>query len=136
MVCNINRSITVGILTTLVMTLIIFIWLGPTKMREMNMTLGNLLLLMAVLLVISVSMDVFDQCYTVCESWSSSLKYGAFTVGLIYLFFNLFINRIPITQNTVLIFIINVILLALLHNVGCKYVHPQIEKTISILFIV
>ena len=47
---------------------------------------------MAVLLVISVSMDVFDQCYTVCNSWTSSLKYGVFTVALIYLFFNLFIS--------------------------------------------
>ena len=135
MVCNINRSITVGILTTLVMTLIIFIWLGPSNMKRMNMTVGNLLLLMAVLLVISVSMDVFDQCYTVCNSWTSSLKYGVFTVALIYLFFNLFISAIPITQKTVLLFVINVILLGLLHSLGCRYIHPRIEETFKVLIV-
>ena len=49
MACNLNRSITVGVLTALVMTLIIFLWVGPDRMKEMNLSTGNLVLLLAVL---------------------------------------------------------------------------------------
>jgi len=125
MVCNINRSITVGVLTALVMTLIVFIWVGPDNMRAMNFTTGNLLLLIATLFVISVSIDVFNQCYTKCNSLTSSLSYGFFTVAIIYLFYSLFIRHIEINERTIVIFIVNVLILAGLHGLTCRTIHSS-----------
>ena len=127
MVCNINRSITVGILSALVMTLIIFLWIGPDRMQEMNLTTGNLVLLLAALFVISVAIDVFNQCYTRCNSVTSSMAYGVFTVALIYLFFSLFVQRIPLNEQTVIIFVINVLILAGLHSLTCNAIHRELD---------
>ena len=123
MACNLNSSIAVGVLTALVMTLIIYLWIGPEKMEQMNLTTGNIVLLIAVLFVISVSIDVFNQCYTRCNSLTSSLSYGLFTAALIYLFFSLFVQRIPVSEQTVMIFIINVLILAGLHSLTCNAIH-------------
>ena len=128
MTCNLNRSITVGVLTALVMTLIIFLWIGPDKMQEMNLTTGNIVLLIAVLFVISVAIDVFNQCYTKCNSVASSLAYGVFTVALIYLFFSLFVQQIPLNEQTVIIFIINSLILAGLHSLTCNSIHREPES--------
>ena len=125
MACNLNRSITVGVLTALVMTLIIFLWVGPDRMQEMNLSTGNLVLLLAVLFVISVSIDVFNQCYTKCNSFTSSLSYGFFTVAIIYLFYSLFIRHIEINERTIVIFIINVLILAGLHGLTCRTIHSS-----------
>ena len=135
MACNLNRSITVGILTALVLTLIIFIWVGLDKMEQLNLTTGNIVLLIAVLFVVSVSIDVFNQCYTSCNSLTSSLSYGIFTTAIIYLFFSLFIQRIPVTQQTLLIFIINILLLSGLHTLTCNVIHKKRESMERVLYI-
>ena len=125
MACNLNSSIAVGVLTALVMTLIIFVWVGPDKMERMNLTTGNIVLLIAVLFVISVSIDMFNQCYTTCNSFTSSLSYGVFTAALIYLFFSLFVQRIPVSEQSVIIFVINILILAGLHSLTCNAIHRK-----------
>jgi hypothetical protein len=139
MACNLNRSITVGVLTALVMTLIIFLWIGPDRMERMKMTTGNIVLLLAVLFVISVAIDVFNQCYTKCNSVSSSIGYGFFTVALIYLFFSLFVQKIPATTDTFIVFVINVLILAGLHSLTCNAIHrtrtPLTSETQSIILV-
>jgi high-affinity Fe2+/Pb2+ permease len=131
MACNLNSSIAVGVLTALVMTLIIFVWIGPEKMERMNLTTGNIVLLIAVLFIISVSIDVFNQCYTRCNSLTSSLSYGVFTTALIYLFFSLFVQRIPVSEQSVIVFIINVLILAGLHSLTCNAIHKKSNENMD-----
>ncbi len=118
--CNINRSINVGLLTTVVMAVIIMLWVGIDNIKRSSLKIQHIVLLVAILLVISVSMDYFNQCYTVCDNMKSSLMYGAFVVGLIYLFYSIFFQPIPLSMNNGLIIGINVILLSMLHNITCR----------------
>jgi hypothetical protein len=123
MVCDINRSITVGMLTTVVMAVILVLWFGYDKIRNSNITASQLFLIVALLFVIGTSMDYFNQCYTVCDDTKSSLTYGVFTVALIYAFYSLFIRRIPLNGQNVGLFGLNVLIISLLHNVTCKMSH-------------
>ena len=120
MFCNINRSINVGLLTTVVMAVIIILWVGIENIKNSSITIPQVVLLVAVLFVISTSMDYFNQCYTVCDNMKSSLVYGVFVVALIYLFYSLFITPIKLNMNNAIIIMVNVLLLSLLHNVTCK----------------
>jgi hypothetical protein len=118
--CNINRSINVGLLTTVVMAVIIMLWIGIDNIKRSSLKIQHVVLLVSVLLVISVSMDYFNQCYTVCDNMKSSLTYGVFVVGLIYLFYSLFFEPISINMNNGLIIFVNIVLLSMLHNVTCR----------------
>jgi ABC-type uncharacterized transport system permease subunit len=118
--CNINRSINVGLLTTVVMSVIMVLWIGIENIKNSSITIPQVVLLVAVLFVISTSMDYFNQCYTLCDNMKSSLIYGVFVVALIYLFYSLFITPIKLNINNGVIVLVNVILLGMLHNVTCK----------------
>ena len=118
--CNINRSISVGLLTTVVMAVIIILWVGIENIKNSSITLSQVFLLVTVLFVISTSMDYFNQCYTVCDNMKSSLVYGVFVVALIYLFYSLFITPIRLNMNNGITIIVNILLLSVLHNVTCK----------------
>jgi hypothetical protein len=120
MICNINRSINVGLLTTVVMSIIMILWIGIDNIKNGSTTIPQVVLLVAVLFVISTSMDYFNQCYTVCDNMKSSFIYGAFVVALIYLFYSLFITPIKLNMNNGVIVLVNIILLGLLHNVTCR----------------
>jgi hypothetical protein len=120
MICNINRSINVGLLTTVVMSVIIVLWIGIDNIKNSSITIPQVVLLFTLLFVISTSMDYFNQCYTVCDNMKSSLTYGIFVVALIYLFYSLFIIPIKINMYNGTMVLVNVLLLSLLHNVTCK----------------
>jgi hypothetical protein len=120
MICNINRSINVGLLTTVVMSVIMILWIGIDNIKNSSITIPQVVLLVAVLFVISTSMDYFNQCYTVCDNMKSSIIYGIFVVSLIYLFYSLFITPIKLNMNNGVIILVNVLLLGLLHNVTCR----------------
>ena len=120
MVCDINRSVSIGILTTIVMFVILILWIGIDTLKKNNINASTILLIVAVLFVISTSMDYFNQCYTICNDFKSSLTYGTFTVAIIYAFYSLFIKLIPINWENITLFIINVFIISLLHNVTCK----------------
>jgi hypothetical protein len=123
MVCDINRSISVGLLTTVVMSVIIVLWVGYNNIKNSNINASQILLLVALLFVIGTSMDYFNQCYTTCDDTKSSLLYGVFTVAIIYAFYSLFIRKIEFNGNNVGLFALNVLIIALLHNVTCSMSH-------------
>jgi len=54
------------------------------------------------------------------------------------IFFSLFIERIPMSEQTVIIFIINVLILAGLHSLTCNAIHrePQREQQVEELVFV
>ena len=123
--CDINRSITVGMLTTVVMSVILVLWIGYDRIRNSNINASHIFLLVALLFVIGTSMDYFNQCYTVCDDVKSSLSYGVFTVAIIYAFYSLFIRRIEANGNNLGLFVLNVLIISLLHNVTCKLSHRE-----------
>lgn len=127
MSCDINRSITVGMLTTVVMAVILLLWIGYDRIRNSNINASQVFLLVTLLFVIGTSMDYFNQCYTVCNDTKSSLTYGAFTVTIIYAFYSLFIRRIEVNENNIGLFVLNVLIISLLHNVTCKMSHKKIQ---------
>ena len=127
MVCDINRSISIGILTTVVMATIILFWIGIENVKKMNTNIVNVIFFVCVLFVISTSMDYFNQCYTICDDTKSSLTYGVFTVALIYAFYSLFIRKIPLNGQNAGLFGLNVLIISLLHNVTCKMSHREIK---------
>ncbi len=120
MICNINRSINVGLLTTVVMSVIMVLWIGIDNIKKSSITIPHVVLLVTVLFVISTSMDYFNQCYTVCDNIKSSLIYGVFVVCLIYLFYSLFITPIKLNMHNGIVVLVNALLLGLLHNVTCR----------------
>jgi hypothetical protein len=122
MVCDINRSISIGILTTVVMSVILILWVGYDNIKNSNINASQILLLVALLFVIGTSMDYFNQCYTTCNNSKTSLAYGLFTVSMIYIFYSLFIKRVELTGGNLGLFVINVLIISLLHNVTCSMV--------------
>jgi hypothetical protein len=64
-------------------------------------------------------MDYFNYCYTKCKSISSSVKYGIFTVALIYLFITLFLRKDKIYGGEILSIGLNIGLLTGLHYFLC-----------------
>ena len=120
MFCNINRSINVGLLTTVVMSVIIILWIGMDNIKNSSISIPQVVLLVGVLFIISTSMDYFNQCYTVCDNMKSSITYGIFVVALIYLFYSLFMTPIKLNMNNGIIIMVNVLLLSLLHNITCQ----------------
>ena len=117
--CDINKSINVGFYSSIVLMILTYIILPQIK----NLDYTKLLFLFVVFFVISTSMDYFNYCYTECKSISSSLKYGLFTVSLIYLFITLFFKpsdvNIVINNNEIVSIILNILFLTGLHYYLC-----------------
>ena len=85
--CDINKSITVGFYSSIILMIRTYIILPQLKSLDYT----KLLFLFVVFFVISTSMDYFNYCYSECKSIKSSLKYGVFAVSLIYVFITLFL---------------------------------------------
>ena len=116
MSCNINRSINVGFLSSAIIALIGYFFMGDLKKLDMT----KLLFLFVVFFVIATSMDYFNYCYTKCNDVKSSISYGVFTVALIYLFFSIFVGRIEFTSVHLATIGGNVLLLTILHYYLCN----------------
>jgi drug/metabolite transporter (DMT)-like permease len=123
MSCNINRSINVGFLSSIFISLLSYFFLKDIKQLDST----KLLFLFVVFFVIATSMDYFNYCYTKCNSVKSSVTYGVFTVALIYLFFGLFVEKLQMTGSFLFVAGGNVLLLAILHYYLCfsRYLEKQ-----------
>jgi uncharacterized membrane protein len=121
--CNINRSINVGFLSTIFISLLGYFFIND--MRRLDTT--KLLFLFVVFFVIATSMDYFNYCYTKCNDIKSSVTYGIFTVALIYLFFGLFVEKLQLSGSYLFITGSNVLLLTALHYYLCnsRYLEKQ-----------
>ena len=117
MICDFNRSINIGLISTVLLVLMSYL-LMPTVRNLDNI---KLLFLFVVIFVISTTIDYFNYCYTKCNSVESSVKYSAFTMVLIYLFFMTYIDDMVINKDTVIVSGINLLLLTLLHYWTCDY---------------
>lgn len=117
--CDINKSITVGFYSSIILMIMTYIILPQIKSLEYT----KLLFLFVVFFVISTSMDYFNYCYTECKSLKSSLKYGVFAVLLISLFISLFLsksnNNIENNNKLISSVVLNIILLTGLHYYLC-----------------
>jgi drug/metabolite transporter (DMT)-like permease len=123
MSCNINRSINVGLMSSVVISLLSYIFVKDIKRLDTT----KLLFLFVVFFVIATSMDYFNYCYTKCDDVKSSVTYGVFTVALIYLFFGLFVEKLQIGGQFLFIAGGNVLLLTILHYYLCnsRYLEKQ-----------
>jgi len=117
--CDINKSITVGFYSSIILMIMTYIILPQLKSLDYT----KLLFLFVVFFVISTSMDYFNYCYTECKSIKSSMKYGVFAVSLIYVFITLFlsksINNIEIDNKLITSVVLNIIFLSGLHYYLC-----------------
>lgn len=116
MSCDLNRSISVGFLTSIIISLISYF--NIKVVRELDTT--KLLFLFVVFFVIATSMDYFNYCRTKCNNLGSSLIYGIFTVSLIYIFYGLFVKDLNLNNNFIILISGNVILLTILHYILCN----------------
>ena len=115
MACDMNRSINVGFLSSMVIYLIAYFAIPEMKLLDTT----KLLFLFVVFFVKGTSMDYFNYCYTECANIKSSLTYGTFTIGLIYLFFSLFVGGNVINKYTAIPVLVNIGLLSALHYFLC-----------------
>jgi hypothetical protein len=117
--CDINKSITVGFYSSIILMIMTYIILPQLKSLDYT----KLLFLFVVFFVISTSMDYFNYCYTECKSVKSSLKYGIFAVSLIYVFITLFLskstNNMEIDNKLITSVLLNIIFLSGLHYYLC-----------------
>jgi hypothetical protein len=117
--CDLNKSINVGFYSSIILMILTYIILPQIKQLDYT----KLLFLFVVFFVISTSMDYFNYCYTECKSVTSSLKYGLFTVSLIYLFLTLFLkpldNKIFMNNNEIVSIGLNILFLTGLHYYLC-----------------
>lgn len=118
--CDSSRSLAIGFITALVMGIILLLWFGIDMIKQMDITRKNILFLFIILWFIGTSMDYFNQCYTICDNFNSSLKYGIFVVTLIHLIFAAYVNLIDITVTNVSIYLLNVMIITGLHYATCK----------------
>ena len=116
MICDINIYIRVCFISTILLTLMIYLLMPNVR----NLDNIKLLFLFVVMFVISTTIDYFNYCYTRCDSIDSSVKYGIFTVSLIYVFFAVFIDR-SFTKETFVVYSLNVVFLTFLHQLTCDY---------------
>lgn len=116
MICDIQRSIKVGLISSLVIFILAYIFIDVLK--KLNET--KLLFIFVIFFVIATSMDYFNYCYTKCDSIQSSITYSLFTVALIYFFYNLFVERLEINTPFVFIVTSNIVVLTLLHYFLCN----------------
>jgi len=123
--CDKSRSIAVGFMTALVMGLILLLWFGLDVIRQTMIKRSDILLLFVLLWVIGASMDYFNQCYTVCSSLKSSIKYGVFVVTLIYLIFVIFVGSIELSMKNLFVYLTNVVIITALHTITCEITHKR-----------
>lgn len=123
--CDKSRSIAVGFMTALVMGLILLLWFGLDVIRQTSIKRSDILLLFVLLWVIGASMDYFNQCYTVCSSLKSSIKYGVFVVTLIYLIFVIFVGSIELSMKNLFVYLTNVVIITALHTITCVITHKR-----------
>jgi len=123
--CDKSRSIAVGFMTALVMGLILLLWFGLDVIRQTSIKRSDILLLFVLLWVIGASMDYFNQCYTVCSSLKSSIKYGVFVVTLIYLIFVIFVGSIELSMKNLFVYLTNVVIITALHTITCEITHKR-----------
>jgi hypothetical protein len=116
MLCDLNRSINVGFLTSIVISIISYYFVPGVN----NLDSTKLLFLFVVFFVIATSMDYFNYCRTICDNFKSSLTYGVFTVSLIYIFYGLFVKNIYLSSGFVIAFGTNILLLSMLHYFLCN----------------
>ncbi len=64
-------------------------------------------------------MDYFNYCFTKCNNIKSSVTYALFTVGLIYLFFTLFVGKLQTNKAQLYAIIFNIVILTGLHYFLC-----------------
>ncbi len=115
MSCNLERSINVGFLSSVIISTLTYF--NVPGVSQLNNT--KILFLFVVFFVISTSMDHFNYCFTKCKNIQSSLTYGIFTVSLMYLFFYLFVGTIDINNQVLMSIGGNIIFLTLLHYFLC-----------------
>ena len=113
--CNINKSISIGFFSALILMLIVYIILPQIQ----TLDLTKILFLFVVFFVIATSLDYFNYCYTRCKSIGSSIKYSLFTVALIYLFITLFLDKKKLGDNETISIGLNIALLTALHYYLC-----------------
>lgn len=113
--CDLNKSVNVGFFSSIILMLITYIILPQIKILDYT----KLLFIFVVFFVISTSMDYFNYCYTKCKSVSSSVRYGLFTVALIYLFMTLFLGKTEMHKVEIISIGLNVGLLTALHYYLC-----------------
>jgi len=123
--CDKSRSIAVGFMTALVMGLILLLWFGLDVIRQTMIKRSDILLLFVLLWFIGASMDYFNQCYTVCSSLKSSIKYGVFVVTLIYLIFVIFVGSIELSMKNLFVYLTNVVIITALHTITCEITHKR-----------
>ncbi len=116
MSCNLNRSINVGFLTSVIISTLSYFCISSVK--SLNST--KLLFLFVVFFVIATSMDYFNYCKTICGNVTSSITYGVFTVTLMYAFYGLFVKDLRITKELGIALGGNIVLLSVLHYYLCN----------------
>lgn len=121
--CDKSRSIAIGFMTALVMGLVLLLWFGLDVIRQTTIKRLDILLLFVLLWVVGTSMDYYDQCYTVCSSLKSSIKYGVFVVTLIYLLFVVFVDTIDLTMKNFIVYLLNIVIITGLHSITCGITH-------------
>ncbi len=115
MSCDLRRSIHVGLLSSIVLSLISYLILPHLKKLDKT----KLLFLFVVFFVIATSMDYFNYCFTKCKNVKSSITYGVFTVGLIYVFFTLFVGKLESSSAYLYPVVFNVAILSGIHYFLC-----------------
>lgn len=115
MSCNLNRSISVGFITSIIISIISYFNIQGIK----NLDTTKLLFLFVVFFVIATSMDYFNYCKTKCKNIGSSITYGVFTVSLIYVFYALFVRDLHLNERFAVTFTGNVVFLSILHYFLC-----------------
>ena len=125
--CDKSRSIAIGFMTALVMGIILLLWFGVDIIRHTSIKRLDILLLFVLLWVVGASMDYFDQCYTVCSSLKSSIKYGVFVVTLIYLLFVVFVDSVEISMKNFIVYLLNIVIITGLHSISCGITHKVKE---------
>ncbi len=123
MYCDLRRSIHVGLLSSFVLSLISYLLLPHLKKLDKT----KLLFLFVVFFVIATSMDYFNYCFTKCKNVKSSITYGVFTVGLIYVFFTLFVGKLESASAYLYPVVFNVAILSGIHYFLCD---PKYNKNI------
>jgi hypothetical protein len=115
MSCDLNRSINVGFLTSVIISTLSYFNIAEIK----NLSSTKLLFLFVVFFVIATSMDYFNYCKTKCKNIGSSVLYGVFTASLIYMFYGLFVRDLYLNEKFVVTYSGNVLFLAILHYILC-----------------
>jgi len=123
MSCNINRSINVGFLSSIVISLLSYFYIKSLKQLDIT----KKLFLFVVFFVIATSMDYFNYCFTKCNNIKSSITYSVFTVGLIYLFYTLFIGKLTLDRSELITIGMNIVFLTGLHYFLCNIRNLEIK---------